>query len=164
MYVDVLIQTITWTPLIDHDGDENDAINSAGFNGPPWELSPDQSSKHYVRVMSNGSFRILVEMTKYKFGNAMWGALKKSEFYHLFIQRLLRITARETMGTPDGVKLGPMARKILQNVLPGTKLKQPIHSKSIAEDLLIRTRRSPCQFLRPTDDITADMINTMFLI
>lgn len=47
MYVDVLIQTIHWTGLIDHDGDSNDKKFSDGFSNcpPPTNLTPDQDSK-----------------------------------------------------------------------------------------------------------------------
>jgi len=41
-------------------------------------------------------------MTKYKFGGALFAALTGSEFYSLFIQRLLRLVGREAIST-----LGP---------------------------------------------------------
>ena len=165
MYIDVLIQTIHWTGLIDNESDDLNPLYSEGFsNTPPTELTFDQESKAYVRFMSTGPLRLLVELSKYKFGNAMWAALKQSEFYHLFIQRLLRICGRETLSTHDGVKLGPMVRKILLQVLPGIQLEHPIRGKSTVDDLLLQTRRSPCQFLGPKDDITAEIINTMFLL
>lgn len=133
MYVDVLIQTIHWTGLIDHDGDSNDKKFSDGFsNCPPTNLTPDQDSKPYVKLLSTGPFRLLVEMTKYKFGGALFVTMKESEFYPLFLQRLLRLVGRETIiGTHDGTKLGPLSRKILLQVLPGINLKTPLKDRAI---------------------------------
>lgn len=71
-------------------------------------------------------------MTKYKFGGALFVTMKESEFYPLFLQRLLRLVGRETIiGTHDGTKLGPLSRKILLQVLPGINLKTPLKDRAI---------------------------------
>eukprot|EP00986_Skeletonema_menzelii_P020725 scaffold32136_cov166-Skeletonema_menzelii.AAC.2 len=157
MYIDVLIQTIHWTGFIDHDGDDNNDVFSGFSNCPPTKLTPDQDSKPYVKAMSTGPLRLLVEMTKYKFGGALFKAMKESEFYHLFLQRLLRLVGREGINTNDGSKLGPMARKILLKVLPGIKLEKRLDTVK-AKDLLEQTSRdSPCQFLGA--DVSATTLN-----
>ena len=53
-------------------------------------------------------------MTKYKLGGALFAALQKtSPYYHLLVQRLLRLIPREALGTKDGLKLEEKARRIL---------------------------------------------------
>lgn len=162
MYIDVLIQTIHWTGLIDHDGDDNNRVHSDGFsNCPPTKLTPDQDSHSYVKLMSTGPLRLLVEMTKYKFGGALFEAMKESEFHHLFLQRLLRLVGREGINTNDGSKLGPMARKILLKVLPGINLEKKLDSVK-AQNLLIQTSRNlPCQFLR-AENVSATSLNEIY--
>ena len=108
----------------------------------------------------------MVEMTRYKFGDALWAALKESgEFYHLFIQRMLRLVAREQMKTRDGIKLGPMARKILIQVLPGIRLKpnQPLKEEFAAKNLLLQTKKdSNCQFFTAENIISTKSLNRLF--
>lgn len=106
--------------------------------------------------MSTGPLLLLVEMTRYKFGTALFEALKRSEFYHLLVQRLLRLIAREAIGTRDGKRLGPMARKILSKLSDLFNLRQPV-SKSVADKLLNETEESPCGLIREDGTITAEM-------
>lgn len=161
MYIDVLIQTIHWTGLIDHEECDNDKFSNGFNNCPPTKLTPDQDSKPYVKLMSTGPFRLLVEMTKYKFGSALWAAMKESEFYPLFIQRLLRLVGRESLGTHDGKKIGPMSRKVLMKLFPGINLEKPLRNTAKANDLLTQTSRdSPCHFL--TDEVSGETLNAMF--
>ncbi|KAL9185635.1 hypothetical protein ACHAXT_003412 [Thalassiosira profunda] len=141
MIIDVLIQTIHWTGRIADEDLERDE----GFNGPPTELSPDQSAKPYVQFMSRGPLGLMVAMSQFKFSPALWAALERSEFYPLLIRRLLRLVAREALGTHDGTKLAPKARKILQNLLPGIDL-QPLKRKQTAtERVETHTHRSRCR-------------------
>ncbi|KAL7534704.1 hypothetical protein ACHAXR_006038 [Thalassiosira sp. AJA248-18] len=159
MYIDVLLQVIHWTGQIDHEDCDPD-IHDEFNNCPPTKLTPDQDSKPYVKLMSTGPFRLLVEMTKYKFNSALWAATKESEFYLLFVQRLLRLVGRETLGTCDGVKLGPTARKILMQLLPGISLNKPLRDTATADDLLKQTSRdAPCQFL---NEVSGETLNAMF--
>jgi len=59
MYIDVLIQTIHWTGLIDHDGDSNnDKFSDEFSNCPPTQITGDQESKPYVKLMSTGPLRL----------------------------------------------------------------------------------------------------------
>ena len=166
MYIDVLLQTITWTGLIDHESCDDEVFNGEFNNCPPTELTPDQESKPYIKFMSGGPLRLMVEMTRYKFGDALWAALKESgEFYHLFIQRMLRLVAREQMKTRDGIKLGPMARKILIQVLPGIRLKpnQPLKEEFAAKNLLLQTKKdSNCQFFTAENIISTKSLNRLF--
>ncbi len=160
MYVDVLIQTIHWTGLIDHESCD-EKFN--GFNDAPTLLTPDQDSKPYVKLMSTGPLRLLVEMTQYKFGSALWSAMKESEFYPLFLQRLLRLIGREKIGTHDGVKLGPLARKILMNIIPGVCLERRLKCSETASNLLAHTsREQTCTYLHA--DTTAEFLNTKFFL
>lgn len=162
MYVDVLIQTIHWTGLIDHDGDSNNDTYSEEFsNCPPTQLTGDQDSKPYVKLMSTGPFRLLVEMTRYKFGGALFAALTESEFYPLFIQRLLRLVGREAIGTFDGIKLGKMARAILLKLCPGVNLKKPLTDTDKANHLLEKTSRDlPSEWV--LDTWHGEWLNDMF--
>lgn len=154
MYVDVLLQTIHWTGRIDHESRERDA----GFDGPPSELSPDQDTRAYVYFMSRGPLGLMAAMARVKFGTALWAALRDSEFYHLFVRRLLRLVAREALGTYDGVKLGPVAKKILQSMLPGVDL-LPLRHKSTATKVLKCTCTSP----QLEDTITAESVTALIV-
>lgn len=155
MYVDVLIQTMHWTGFIGSE-DEGEDCRDEFHNIPPWELTGDQETKQYCKLMSTGPLLLLVEMTRYKFGTALFEALKRSEFYHLLVQRLLRLIAREAIGTRDGKRLGPMARKILSKLSDLFNLRQPV-SKSVADKLLNETEESPCGLIREDGTITAEM-------
>ena len=156
-----MIQSIHWTGLIDHDGDSNnDKFSSEFSNIPPTQLTGDQDSKPYVKLMSTGPLRLLVEMTRYKFGGALFAALTDSQFYPLFVQRLLRLVGRETIGTNDGIKLGKMARAILLKVYPEVNLKKPLTDTDKANHLLEKTSRDlPCEW---TIDIDGKGLNDMF--
>jgi hypothetical protein len=67
--------------------------------------------------MAEGPLLLLLERTKYGFAEALWVAMRNSEFYHLLVQRLLRLIAREVLGTRDGLQLAPMARKVFAQVV-----------------------------------------------
>lgn len=160
MYVDVLIQTMHWTGLILPDGIEADHIQSQYRVCPPTRLTPDQDSKPYTKCMANGPVCLLTEMLNYNFKDALWAAMRQSEFYHLFIQRLLRWIGREALKTLDGRKLGPSARRILTDILPGVAIisyekNKPI-SKEVAEKLLAKTST-----LTTPASITSSRINEM---
>ena len=45
MYVDVLIQSIHWTGLIDREDLDDESFSRGFSNVPPTKLTPDQSSK-----------------------------------------------------------------------------------------------------------------------
>ena len=155
MYIDVLIQTVHWTGQIEHESADDE--RHVGFNNcPPTQLTPDQDSKPYISFMSAGPLRLMVEMTRYKFGHALWEALKESAFFNLFVKRLFRLVGRETLKTRDGIKLGPMARKILLQLLPGTHLKQVLRGKPIHS-------MDPEQVLRQGRgiEITVECINAL---
>jgi len=77
----------------------------------------------------------MIEMTKFKFCATLWAALKESEFYHLFVRRLVRVVARETFGTYDGIKLASLASKILQRVIPGINLRPLKGRKEVLEHM-----------------------------
>jgi hypothetical protein len=71
--------------------------------------------------MSEGPLLLLREASRYhKIGQALFAALRTDcQFYHLLVQRLLRLMARETLGTADGTKLGKIARGIVQDGILG---------------------------------------------
>jgi len=135
MYIDVLIQTLHWTGFIAEDGVEKDFD---AFNIPPSMLTPDQDSAPYVQTMSEGPVLLFNEITKHVFGPSFSAAVQKSEFYHLLIQRLLRLTAREVLGTRDGKSLGKKVRQILGRILlfEDFDLTQGMISKTAADNIL----------------------------
>ena len=101
--------------------------------------------------MSTGPLRLLVEMTRYKFGGALFAALTESEFSPLFIQRLLRLVGREAIGTYDGIKLGKMARAILLKLCPVVNLKKPLTDTDKANHLLEKKSRNlPSEWILDT--------------
>jgi hypothetical protein len=132
MYVDVMMQTLYWTGFIS----KKDRIGRWG-DIPPTRLTPDQNDHPYVKAMAEGPLLLLLEMTKYGFAEALWAAMRNSEFYHLLIQRLLRLIAREVLGTRDGLRLAPMARKVLPKLcdVEHSLLSDRV-AKSVAEKII----------------------------
>jgi len=129
MYVDVFLQNVYGTRLImsnddpkyddmPHDEfDYNDYHEGSGTHSSnccddinccvpscPKEhrLTPDQDSKPYVKAMKTGPLLLLLEVSKHTayFGSCLWVAMSKSKQYHLFVQRLLRLMAREVIIVP----------------------------------------------------------------
>jgi hypothetical protein len=119
MYLEALAQTLYWTGYIGPT-DENEHDNDF-HNCPPTLLTPDQTKAAYIRTMAEGPLLLLREASRYnKIGQALFAAFRTDcQFYHLLVQRLLRLMARETLGTTDGTKLGKMARSILQDGILG---------------------------------------------
>jgi hypothetical protein len=119
MYLEALAQTLYWTGYIGPT-DENEHDNDF-HNCPPTQLTPDQTKAVYIRTMAEGPLLLLREASRYnKIGQALFAAFRTDcQFYHLLVQRLLRLMARETLGTTDGTKLGKMARSILQDGILG---------------------------------------------
>ena len=133
MYIEVLAQTLYWTGYI---GPEEENENERDFdNCPPTALTPDQTKPAYIRTMKEGPLLLLREMTKYQLGLGLYAALKQCQFYHLLVQRLLRLTAREALKTSDGKALGKMARTILGKGILSDVNVAPI-SEETAEDIL----------------------------
>lgn len=84
--------------------------------------------------MQEGPLLLLREMSKYKLGMAFFATLKKYHFYHLLVQRLLRLTAREALKKKDGRALGKMVRAILgDGMLGGVKV--AVGSKKTAKNI-----------------------------
>lgn len=136
MYLEAVAQTLYWTGYV---GPEDECTNeNAFYNCPPTKLTPDQEQSAYIRVMDEGPLSLLHEMTKYKLGMALFAALKKCQFYHLLMQRLLRLTAREALQTSDGRALGKKARAIIGNGILGC-VKVAVVSKTTAANILENT-------------------------
>mmetsp|Transcript_32792 Transcript_32792/g.69192 ORF Transcript_32792/g.69192 Transcript_32792/m.69192 type:complete len:312 (+) Transcript_32792:436-1371(+) len=137
MYIDVLIQTMHWTGLIDSEDVDNEIYLSGFSNVPPTKLTADQESAPYVRTMKEGPILILECVAKYSFAPALWAALERSEFYHLLIQRFLRWAAREAKNTRDGKALGGKARNLLSSMYPDIagRLNRPV-SNEVADKIL----------------------------
>jgi len=133
MYLEVLAQTLYHTGFI---GPENKVKDEWDFyNCPSDELTPDQDQSAYIRTMEEGPLLLLREMTKYKLGLALFAALKECQFYHLLVQRLLRLTAREALKKSDGRALGKMVRLIIgEGILSGVKV--GLVSKKTAKSML----------------------------
>jgi len=98
------------------------------------KLTPDQDQDAYIRVMNEGPLLLLREMNKYKLGMALFAALCQCQFYHLFVQRLLHLLAREALRTKDGQALGKKVRAILDDGVLGTNV-APV-SKAMARNIL----------------------------
>lgn len=128
MYLEVLAQTLYHTGYI---GPESKCKNEWDFeNCPTDELTPDQDKDAYIRTMKEGPLLLLREMSKYKLGLALFAALRQCQFYHLLVQRLLRLTAREALKKADGRALGKMVRLILgDGILSGVKV-APVSKKT----------------------------------
>jgi hypothetical protein len=134
MYVEALAQTIYWTGYIGPE-DENEDANTFS-DCPPTSLSPDQTKFAYIRTLSEGPLLLLHEMTRYKLGMALFENLRRCQFHHLLIRRLLRIVAREAQETNDGVKLGRLARVILgKGILGRGSMVDPV-SVETADNIL----------------------------
>mmetsp|Transcript_13575 Transcript_13575/g.28068 ORF Transcript_13575/g.28068 Transcript_13575/m.28068 type:complete len:328 (-) Transcript_13575:984-1967(-) len=139
MYVDVLILTLHATPLIieeERNETDGDVLSRGFYDLPPSQLTPDQDSAPYVRTMSEGPLLLLKRMCDCVIGKALFAAMARSDFYHLLVQRLLRLAAREALGTRDGLRLGKMARSVLSHmfVIP-TLLTNPL-TKTQADQVM----------------------------
>jgi hypothetical protein len=119
MYLETLAQTLYWTAYIGPTDENEHHYND--FNCPSTQLTPGQTKAAYIRTMAQGPLLLLREASRYnKIGQALFAAFRTDcQFYHLLVQRLLRLMARETLGTTDEAKLGQMARSILQDGILG---------------------------------------------
>ena len=142
MYVDTLLQTMYWTAEIIESDWDSGYMGREGFGNdcPPTQLSPDQDTEPYIKTMKEGPVLLLECVAKYCFAPALWAAMSRSEYYHLFVQRLLRWTAREAKKTKDGLALGPIVRKILSSMFRDvvTTLSKPVPEK-VAESILVNS-------------------------
>jgi hypothetical protein len=117
MSITVLLEFLIWTPYIgpeENYSEVQDAFHTARVTRA---LTPDQQSQDYCQALRGGIcliFLLLEEAgpSKTVFINVM----VKHTLFPLLVQRLLRIVAREGMGTPDGKDLGTFARKILVDI------------------------------------------------
>lgn len=121
MYLETLAQTLYWTAYIGPEGNNPDDMDRL-FNGPPTELTPDQAEDAYIIAMGLGPLLLLREASRYnKIGQALFAAFRTDcQFYHLLVQRLLRLMAMEALYPTGGNEhLGEMARSILQDGILG---------------------------------------------
>ena len=95
-----------WTGKIVPDSPDLTTVDD--YMGPPTELIPDQDAQPYCRMLE-GPVQLLEWVAKFNFAEALWAGMRKSEFYHLFIQRLLRWIAREQRSTRDDKAIGRKA-------------------------------------------------------
>jgi len=164
MYIDVLIQLITCTSLIVREGTNVDHDVENKFYKSQMSstklLSPDQDSAPYTKCMAEGPMKLFTSMLNYQFKDALWAAISKSEFYHLFIQRLLRWVAREAQNTLDGRYLGPNARKILIDILPAINVSKDRPVTGEIASLIIE--KSPL-LLKTPRSITVQRVNSCFV-
>jgi hypothetical protein len=81
MYLDVLMQTLYWTGFIRK---KDDRVGGQCWGDiPPTRLTPDRDDHPYVKTMAEGPLLLLLEMTKYGFAEALWAAMRNSEFLSL---------------------------------------------------------------------------------
>ena len=131
MYLEALAQTLYWTAYIGPT-DENE--HEKEFHDcPPTKLTPDQTKAAYSRTMAEGPLLLLREASRHnKIGQTLFAAFRTDcQFYHLLVQRLLRLMARETLGIDGTNKLGKMARSILQDGILGGEASIPTSMMSI---------------------------------
>ena len=131
MYLEALAQTLYWTAYIGPT-DENEHERDFS-NCPPSKLTPDQTKAAYIRTMAEGPLLLLREASRHnKIGQTLFAAFRTDcQFYHLLVQRLLRLMARETLGIDGTNKLGKMARSILQDGILGGEASIPTSMMSI---------------------------------
>jgi hypothetical protein len=76
-------------------------------------LTPNQQNKDYCNAMRGGICLIFLLLEENGPSKTVFiRVLSKHTLFPLLIQRLLRIVAREVMGTPDGLDLGRLLAKL----------------------------------------------------
>ena len=113
MCLDVILLMIYQTPLILPEDDIEKHPNQNAFSSYSTDnFTPDQDGQAYIQSMINGPIGLLEQLAEYAHGAAVFGAIRKTRFWHFLVRRLLRIMAREAQWTKDGVKLGKKIRTI----------------------------------------------------
>jgi hypothetical protein len=122
-----LVEFLVQTPYI---GSEDHLMDEffrelAGVNEDVLHMTPDQKQKSYIAAMTLGPMKLLHSILDSKKVSSMVAkpfvnALLRIPGSPLLIQRLSRIVSRESLGTLDGITLGPLARKILQTIFAHT--------------------------------------------
>lgn len=122
-----LVEFLVQTPYIGNEGHLMDEFfkELAGVNEDVLHMTPDQKQKSYIAAMTLGPMKLLHSILDSKKVSSMVAkpfvnALLRIPGSPLLIQRLTRIVSRESLGTLDGITLGPYARKILQTIFAHT--------------------------------------------
>jgi hypothetical protein len=122
-----LVEFLVQTPYIGHEGNLMDEFFSelAGINEDVLHMTPDQKQKGYIAAMTLGPLKVLHSILESKkvshiVAKPFMNALLRIPGSPLLIHRLSRIASRESLGTLDGITLGPYARKILQTIFAHT--------------------------------------------
>ena len=158
MYVDTLMQTMYCISQICEFGSELQP-GFPQFSEPDrQQLTPDQDSAPYLRTMLEGPVLLLSCVSKYNFAPALWGAMAASEFYHLFVQRLLRWVAREVKGTLDGKGLGRKIRKIMSSMFPEIA---KLLKEQISEDAADKILSESATVLSDSTSVTIDNLKIL---
>jgi hypothetical protein len=122
--MNALVEFLVQTPYIGHEGNLMDEFFSelAGINEDVLHMTPDQKQKGYIAAMTLGPLKLLHSILESKkvshiIAKPFMNALLRIPGSPLLIHRLSRIVSRESLGTLDGITLGPYARKILQTIV-----------------------------------------------
>jgi len=133
MCLDVISILLFHTPFIgpEEEVEKRDRV----FDRTPQDsLTPDQDSDAYCNFMKAGPILLLTEMSKWRFGSALFASIRKrSEFYPQVVHRILRIIAREGMSnlTNDGKRLGKMCRKFFPSLIGDGVLSAEVEKKLV---------------------------------
>jgi hypothetical protein len=113
MCLDVILLMIYQTPLILPEDDIEKHPNQNTFTSYSTDsFTPDQDGPAYIQSMISGPIGLLEQLAEYTHGDAFFGAIRNTRFWHFLVRRLLRIMAREAQRTKDGIKLGKKIRTV----------------------------------------------------
>jgi hypothetical protein len=117
MSITVLLEFLIRTPYIgpaENYSEVKDAFRTAR---KACVLTPNQQNPDYCKAMRGGICLIYLLLEEAGPSRTVFiNVMIKHTLFPLLVQRLLRIVAREAMGTPDGKNLGLFARKILADI------------------------------------------------
>lgn len=114
MCLDVCCLLLGNTPFIGPE-EQIPEVQNDFYATPEDQLTPDQETEAYITYMSQGLLLLFNNMIQWKFSSALFAAIRRTQFYPLALQRIVRIIGREGMPNPtrDGQKLGKSCRKLL---------------------------------------------------
>jgi hypothetical protein len=117
MSITVLMEFLIRTPYIGPEEGHSKVRDAFRTAREACVLTPNQQNKDYCHAMRGGICLIFLLFDMNGPSKTVFiRVLIKHTLFPLFIQRLLRIVAREVMRTPDGLDLGSFARKILADI------------------------------------------------
>jgi hypothetical protein len=117
MSITVLMEFLIRTPYIGPEENYSKVRDAFRTAKEACLLTPNQQNKDYCKAMRGGICLIFLHLKEDGPSKTVFiRVMIKHTLFPLLIQRLLRIVAREAMGTPDGMDLGMFARNILADI------------------------------------------------